>query len=485
MIQNSRLSVAGCRAAFVGCGSALWGVRLCGWLWAMGGLLSTAWAQPVPDRDTLLLANFDGGVNADFARGTPTGWGRANLAPGRFGHGVCLEAGRTVSFVGNDGNFHAPSGTIEFWIKPNWSGDEAARHAVFTCRFGAKGYININSLGRGRFGIAISSGEGKQWRWRRADADVSDWKPHQWHHVACVWGAGRLQVFVDGQLGKRSSQDARMPDALPQTLDLGAADAVVDGFRISRRAYTADDVRRSIEAALKRPPFRHVEDLLAASGGPTPRFRRTLVGNIRLPLMIGSSVFTKGFVSRPDHPVTVPLRGEFDALKAEVGVEAFSDPSDRCIFVVKGDGKTLFESRPLKREDGPQPISVSLRGVKELELGARAVGRTSATTLTAWANAVVMRRDADVVVPPPHPAKAEIVKMYRRQVNADRYDFSLPPEPALHVAAKFWEDDLDPSKPPTADRIGAKLTAFATPGEYEPLCFVVYATQDLCDVHVT
>ncbi|NOX55612.1 MAG: hypothetical protein GXP27_14470, partial [Planctomycetes bacterium] len=180
----------------------------------------------------------------------------------------------------------------------------------------------------------------------------------------------------------------------------------------------------------------------------------------------------------------VTLRGQFDTFRAAIGVEAFSDPASRCLFEVRGDGKTLFRSKPLKPTDGPQVVRVSIRGIKNLQLVTRAEGEPRATTLGAWANAVVARRDAEVVVSPAQPVRPPTLNMYRKQATADRYNFAIPTKEPFCVVAKFWEDDLDPAEPPPSDRIGAPLTALATPGECEPACFVVYARQDLRDVQV-
>ena len=144
-------------------------------------------AQPWPDRDTLLLLQFDQALTADYALGSPGVDAASQVtgpAGGRFGGGVDLAAGQRIALAGNDGHFHAPEGTIEFWIKPHWPGNDPQKRGFFGCTMGDRQYININMLGRGRLGIALAAGEGDQWTWRRADGDISAWKAGQWHHVA-------------------------------------------------------------------------------------------------------------------------------------------------------------------------------------------------------------------------------------------------------------------------------------------------------------
>ena len=450
-------------------------------------LLQTAWGQPVPDRETLLLVNFEGSANtfdADFSRGSSFAQSTAAATEGRFGRGVRLGRNATVAFVGNDGNFEAAKGTIEFWIKPDWPGDDSNKHSIFSCRFGARGYININMVGNGRIGIAISSGEGDEWTWRRAEADTREWKPDEWHHVACSWGDGQIRIFADGSEGSRSVTDARMPDAMPETLLLSAAEAVMDAFRISRRMFTADDVQRSIQSAMGPPPFEYVGDLVRKNPDNQTLPRRTRLGNIQVPIALGTSCYFRGFVCQPGEAACLTLDGTFATFQAHAGVEAFSAPNDKCSFEVWGDGRKLFETDAVGVADGAQQISVSVAGVRSLRLISRPVSPVHGTTLAVWANAALGREDAQIVVPTARPMKPAEIDMYRRQVSADDYHFEPARSGSYFVATKFWEDDVDPAQAPAEDRIGVPLSASAVPGEYEPLNFVVYAADGLKQVEV-
>ena len=452
------------------------------WLWATLGvflLSTTAVAQPVADQDTLLLVQFDRSCEAHFSLGTADADSTARLVEGRFGSAVDLQPGTQVRFTADDGNFHAPAGTIEFWIKPTWPGNDAESHSVFSCRFGTKGYININMIGKGRFGIALSSGEGEEWRWRRADADVSGWKPGEWHHVACSWGQGQLHVYVDGEEGSRQVADARMPDELPKALTLVGGQTVVDGLRVSRRMFTQEDAKQSMQLALGPAPYRHLNEMTCQPADALQTNGRALLGNRRIPLVVGGLRYRKAAAIRPGASVSVSLNGEYETFQAEVGVDAFSRPEDACTFEVHADGKLLFRSEPVKARQAAQPIRVKVAGVNELTLTTRPAGNVHASMLGVWGNAVVTRRGADAIALPPRPMKPAELEMYRRQNNADDYTFEMTAPASFLLAAKFWEDDLQLDQAPAPGRIGGTLEAFATPGEYEPLNFVVYAVQDL------
>jgi hypothetical protein len=70
--------------------------------------------------------------------------------------------------------------------------------------------------------------------------------------------------------------------------------------------------------------------------------------------------------------------------------------------------------------------------------------------------------------------------------DAHQYHFELPAtDTGYHVAVKSYLDDLDPNAAPSAESLSERdLATFATPGEYEPLTFVIYAVDDLEQVNV-
>jgi len=452
---------------------------------------AAAWAQPVPDEDTLLLLGFDGSANADYSVGTPTALtATATMRPtgGRFGGGAEMAEGDRITLVGDDGNFHAPEGTIEFWIKPHWPGNDPETHRLLSCPMGdAKGeqakYLNANSLGGGRFGFAIAAGEGDGWKWSRADADVSDWKAHSWHHVAFVWGRGQMRVFVDGQEGRRSVAAAPMPDVPPAEIHITGADAVIDAVRISKRMVTAEQVRRSIDQA-DSPPYRYLSDLDWTPPDAVTTDKRVLLGDVGIPLILGSEHYPKSIACPAGTSVSGELNGAYGTLVGQVGVGALSPPDAVFAFEVSGDGKRLFDSGPRTADQSPMEIRVPIAGVKTVTLTTKAETGGLRSGHGIWAGAVV-RPDAEAKpLFSSRTLKPAIVDMYRRQEAADDFAFASPTSSPYFVTAKFWEDDIDPARPPASESLGRPLGAFATPGEYEPVNFVVYANGDLENVSV-
>jgi len=445
--------------------------------------LAPAWAfaQPVPDRDTLLLVQFDGSTDADYAIGTPgidARLGAAGRTNGRFAGGVDLGVEDRLIIVGDDGNFCPEQGSIELWLKPHWPGNDENKHGLMSCPTGEREYLNVNYIGRGRLGIAIAAGQGDGWTWRRADADIRDWKPDTWHHVAFAWGGGRLCVYVDGKEGARQVTDAQMPTKAPEAITISGADAAIDALRISRRMYTTEDAQCSIQQALN-PPYRHLSDLPWAASDGAWAGGRKLLGDVSIPPVLGSQEYAKGIASRVDGTITVGIRESYKLFQATIGVCPLSPPDASCCFEVLGDGEKLFDSDSLTCREAPRPISVPIAGVNELKLTIRCEGPKTGSVHGIWAAPVLVRDPEVEVLLPRREIKPAEIDTYRRQQGADNFAFEMDTDSSCVVIPKFWEDETDPTQPPKDVKSACALKAFATPGEYEPVNFVVYATADL------
>ncbi len=454
-------------------------------IWPQAAMLH---AQPLPQSETLLLVQFDGVVQADFAVGEPMPDSRlasSRFVEGRFGAALDFHSGDWIAFSADGGNFNPAEGTLEFWVKPHWPGNDPQSHRFATFHVDAKHYININVLPGGRLGIAVAGGEGSQWRWRRADADIARWKPDQWHHVAFTWGKGQLRVFVDGRESSPGVDDAAILDRLPERLYFAGADAVIGGLRLSRRALSARQVRESIAQALD-PPYRYVSDLPWQSATESQRNRLLLLGNVPVPLILGSRSYAKGIAMGCTGQMTLERPGGYDVLEALVGVSSLCRRGICCTFEVWGDRQCLFRSTPLEAGDRPVPIRVPVATADRLQLVVRAEPGHLGPPCAIWAAAVLRKDDSPKPIHATKELKKATVEMYRRQVHADDFTFDRSglPRPVV-VVPQHWVDEIDPTRPPAVETASAGLHALATPGEYEPVSFVVYARDDLPSVEVS
>ncbi len=165
-------------------------------------------------------------------------------------------------------------GTIEFWLKPNWQSEARAEgpRGSLEHAFVHMGPIrpdhptlsNVNSLAlvHNASGYLSATLASSRYRHRSANANIRDWKPGEWHHVAMQWkliddnkgGGTTVQIYLDGQLAsketlaspKETAAEALKRSKFRPPIQIGAmntgvrpADAAIDELRISSvRRYT-------------------------------------------------------------------------------------------------------------------------------------------------------------------------------------------------------------------------------------------------------
>ena len=184
-----------------------------------------------PDEHTLLMLHFDG-----YYAGTQDEPGTAHgtsFAEGRYGQGVLIDNADTLTYT-TAGNLNPEAGTIEFWVRPDWDGDDGQMHIFFETAPADYG-IQIGKDGVGNLQFIIWTPTGVQGVGR----SLLDWQAGEWHHLAAVWDTSGMAVFIDGQEAD-SNQAATPPKAIGATLFVGAspdlgwqADAAIDELRIS------------------------------------------------------------------------------------------------------------------------------------------------------------------------------------------------------------------------------------------------------------
>jgi len=195
----------------------------------------------VPDEYTLLLAHFDRDANADHSLGLSLADGGGTIIPsGRFGGAVLLGRRKTLTFSGKE-NFPGHEGTVEFWIQPQWNGDDGQTHLICAAAARNQNQISINKLATGKFGIGMfgTPAGTTNFVYRRADHDIRSWKAGEWHHVAACWANGELALWLDGKK-VASKTGALPPQQAPDAIRFQGDDYALDELRISRVARYTD-----------------------------------------------------------------------------------------------------------------------------------------------------------------------------------------------------------------------------------------------------
>lgn len=79
------------------------------------------------------------------------------------GKGIFLQNSETLTYSG--GYINRNRGTVEFWIKPNWDGDDNTRHELFDYNNGEISIVKTtgNQLNFTHNGVSITSEVLDQW----------------------------------------------------------------------------------------------------------------------------------------------------------------------------------------------------------------------------------------------------------------------------------------------------------------------------------
>jgi len=115
------------------------------------------------------------------------------------------------------------------------------------------------------------------------------------------------------------------------------------------------------------------------------------------PITIGGKKFDRGVGTHVDSEMHVALDGQGERFTAAVGVddEVGDNRREEVTFEVVGDGKSLWKSAPAKVKQPPQVVDVSVAGVKDLALLAKAASDDISYGHVDWADAkLTMSGDA-------------------------------------------------------------------------------------------
>lgn len=217
---------------------------------------SSLFAQEhTPDQHTLLLLHFNDNLNG--AQGeTPTQAQGVAYEAGIFGNGAYFGAGNQVYFA-SAGNLNSTEGSLEFWIKPRWNGNDGQNHVVL--RYGNEG------------GVLFFKDGGNYWRsifnrYGFYNPEIgtglyvgTEWQANQWHHCAFTWNSTVLNLYVDGVLRAVRATDWALNVLTETTFQLGAEfnyynlEAVIDELRISDIERSAQEIQASFLAGQGDP----------------------------------------------------------------------------------------------------------------------------------------------------------------------------------------------------------------------------------------
>ncbi len=185
---------------------------------ALAGAVVSALSPQDLDAPMTIYATFDGTLDARArGNGTPVNVeGPVEYRPGKVGQALlCGEGGALVHYT-TAGHLRASSGTVEMWACPlDWTGEQDVFHSFFEAK--DPGWLVLYRYYQG--GILTLMGSDAR-TYRAAAGPRIHWTPGEWHHIAGVWRAKGLWVYVDGEEAG-SVPNPPMPERLADTFRLG------------------------------------------------------------------------------------------------------------------------------------------------------------------------------------------------------------------------------------------------------------------------
>lgn len=220
VIVKSNLPASGAHAIWFGDGTGVDNGR-----WQLDYLKSyqsapvgaPARPNPLVIDQTLLSASYDGntgngGLDADFARGSPQaiGTGGVLATPAKFGAGALdpITASGTVNYP-SAGNFNVERGTVEMWIKSsNWNdGEFRGFFDIFQANAipgnPAKCDIRLQKTATGQIQAYVASADDSDlvtaWSITTSEPVSLD---TEWHHLAWSWdeNVNMSYLYLDGNV---------------------------------------------------------------------------------------------------------------------------------------------------------------------------------------------------------------------------------------------------------------------------------------------
>jgi hypothetical protein len=204
-------------------------------------------ASVATDAHTLLHLRFNGDLKSADGE-SPTRAAGLTFEKGISGSGVLID-GTDVLKYKTSGNFTAAAGTVEFWIKPRWSGSDHTDNSPARWFFIVGDALSVVKDGADNLRFILGTEDSEAYQ----GYNLGQWAAGQWHHVAVTWKVtGRMITYVDGvSVIAHPCTQQDLISSLPLVMSIGSragaaqANAVIDDLRISDIQRSEEEIRRS------------------------------------------------------------------------------------------------------------------------------------------------------------------------------------------------------------------------------------------------
>ncbi|MDP3919148.1 MAG: LamG domain-containing protein, partial [Nanoarchaeota archaeon] len=148
------------------------------------------------DNQSLFIEHFNSKDEMINQSWTSNAWNR--IKPyGKFGSGFHLLDGVYLTKTSSTSNqyLNRQKGSLEFWVKPSWSGTDSGSNYFFDSLGNQFEMNRTNSLLKYRFGSLSKSNQTLTY-------NISSWNAGEWHHIAVSWDVSNFNhtfLIIDGQ----------------------------------------------------------------------------------------------------------------------------------------------------------------------------------------------------------------------------------------------------------------------------------------------
>ncbi|MDO8538615.1 MAG: LamG-like jellyroll fold domain-containing protein [archaeon] len=205
------------------------------------------------DSQTTILSHFNNDANADFALGSsiPTETTGTTIVQGIIGNGVLVDSTDRLSYSGG-ANIYNLEGTIEFWAKPTWNGNDNATHSFFSAKTTTESF-EIKKW-NSPVNNSLASFSLRPGTVALVSSPITNWTANSWHHVAVSWKSGTngsRKLYIDGTLvSTLAYADSYITTYDPTNIRIGwsgnpivsQANATIDELKISNIQRTSQEI---------------------------------------------------------------------------------------------------------------------------------------------------------------------------------------------------------------------------------------------------
>jgi hypothetical protein len=101
--------------------------------------------------------------------------------------------------------------------------------------------------------------------------------------------------------------------------------------------------------------------------------------------------YKSGIGAHANSTISYNLGERFSKFVTDFGIDTEAGDQNKAVFIIQGDGRELYRSKPKGKYDLPESISVSIRNVNRLTLIIKTEGTSNNGLHADWLNPELLR----------------------------------------------------------------------------------------------